>query len=51
MDHALLLDVPDALRSSPGNETDCDSSYGGVTMVIFEMTFAILAPAIVLITW
>ena len=51
MDHALLLDVPGYLRSGPGNETDCDTSYRGVSMVTFEMTFAILAPAIVMITW
>ncbi len=49
MDHALLLDVPGALRS--GNETECDTSDSGVSMVIFEMAFAILAPAMVLITW
>ena len=49
MDHALLLNVPGAQRIE--NETECDTSYSGVSMVIFEMTFAILAPAMVLITW
>ena len=49
MDHALLLDIPGALRS--GNDTECDTSYSGVSMVISEMTFALLAPAMVLITW
>lgn len=49
MDHALLLDIPGALKS--GNDTECDTSYSGVSMVISEMTFALLAPAMVLITW
>jgi hypothetical protein len=49
MDHALFLDVPGAPRSE--NETGCDTSYSSVSMVMFEMTFAILAPAMVLITW
>ncbi|XP_028404975.1 uncharacterized protein LOC114527500 isoform X2 [Dendronephthya gigantea] len=51
MNHALLFDLNEGGMYGSENKTMCTAPSAGNNVVMFEMTFAILGPAMVLITW